>query len=248
MATLPASKDFTLVQGQSWLYVIRRVSPNQTITLVGGPSSGTWKVRLYGQLVPTTGSLAFDASAADVATALQQAPRVGGNGVGVSRGGSGSGGSPYVYALTWAGGLVGVEVPLVEIIPSFTPQVVPVVDYLPFDWTGWGGTMSIKPKNTDGTFGTTIVTITDSSNPATVGKIYVGWVDPATEGGTPGAVDPTNGKIGLLIPAVKTAALTPSQFLNSSGNPAGWYDLLLTKSGWARALLKGSVFLDVEPS
>lgn len=109
--------------------------------------------------------------------------------------------------------------------------------------------MVVAPKNQNGTFGTTILTLTDASDPATVGKIYIGWVDMG-EGVLPtgGDLVPSNGVIAIYVPAVKTAALTAADFVNAEGKPAGWYDLLLVKSAYKKALLKGSVTLDMEPS
>src|SRR3954463_9968297 len=113
MATAPDTLNVALYQGQSWLYTFKRVQNAQTITLVGGPSSGTWQIRAYGTL---TSALAYNASAATAQTALQLIPRIGGNGVTVARSGSGSGGSPYIYTLTWAGAFLqvpsGQKVPL----------------------------------------------------------------------------------------------------------------------------------------
>src|SRR3954463_1590849 len=117
MATAPDTLNVALYQGQSWLYTFKRVQNAQTITLVGGPSSGTWQIRAYGTL---TSALAYNASAATVQTALQLIPRIGGNGVTVARSGSGTGGSPYVYTLTWAGPTLAKTLqPLVEVVPAF---------------------------------------------------------------------------------------------------------------------------------
>lgn len=245
MATAPETLNVTLYQGQSFLYTFKRVQNAQTITLTGGPSSGTWQIRAYGT---TTAALAYNASAATVQTALQLIPKIGGNGVTVARSGSGSSGTPYVYTLTWAGPTLPKTLqPLVETITAFSPAAVASVDWLPFDFTGWTMTMTIQPLDTDGTYGTTIVQITESTTASNPGKIYIGYVPPASEGGTPGTSDPTNGTIALLISAAKTATLTPADFLNSSNVAAGRHQVIGTTGTWAKTLYDGPASLVTEP-
>ena len=106
--------------------------------------------------------------------------------------------------------------------------------------------MSVSKDNGDGTF-TEIVEITDSTAAADPGKIYIGWDDPTSEGGTPGTVDPTNGKIGLVISAAKTAALTQSQFLTGTVNK-GRHVVVGSKSTWSKAFYEGTAALEVEPT
>jgi hypothetical protein len=252
MATVPDTLPVALYQGQTWQYVFERVNNVQTITLDGGPSSGTWQIRAYGTL---TAALTYNASAATVQTALQLIPKIGGNGVTVARSGSGTGGSPYVYTLTWAGHFLQVPTgqrvplqPLVEVVPAFSPASVVTVDYQPFDFTGWTMTMTVAPKNSDGTFGTTIVQITEATTASSPGRIYIGWVDPTSEGGTPGTADPTNGKIGLRISAALTATLTPNDFENTENRAAGWHQIVGTSGTWVKTFYDGPVSFTPEPS
>lgn len=247
MATVPETLNVALIEGQSYLYVFKRVQNAQTITLVGGPSSGTWQIKAYGTL--TAATLAYNASDATVQTALQLIPKIGGNGVTVARSGSGTGGSPYVYTLTWAGPTLPKTLqPLVEVIPAFSPASVVTVDYLPFDFSSWTMTQTVAPKNSDGSFGTTIVQITESTTATNPGKIYIGYVAPSSEGGTPGTSDPTNGTVALLISAALTATLDPNDFENTEGRAAGWHQVIGTKGSWAKTLYDGDVRFTPEPS
>lgn len=252
MATVPESLPVEIVQGQTYLYVFKRIMNAQYITLVGGPSSGTWQVRAYGV---TTAALAYNASAAVVQAALQLIPRIGANGVSVSRTGAGSGGDPYVYRLDWAGNFLIVPIgqrvqrqPLVEVITTFSPAQPALVEYVPFDFTGWTMTMVIAPQDDDGTYGTTAVEITEASTEADPGRIYIGYVPPAAEGGAPGALVPTNGTIALMISAAKTASLVPADFTNSAGRLNGRHSVVGVTGDWAKTLYDGPATLRLEPS
>ncbi len=246
MARIPYTQNIVLIQNHTFRLVIRHVQNTQVVTLVGGPTVGTFVLKVLGS---STVALAYNASAATVAAAIQALPRVGANGATVSRSGAGTSGDPYIYTIVFTGALAGVEVALIEATPNFTPQSTILVDNLPFDWTGWTAILAVAAKNATNTgFDSTVFTITDATNPATEGKIYIGYVPPASEGGTPGTNVPTNGRVAIIIPASVTDALEPSDLENTAGNQAGWYNLLMVNGSYKKMLLKGAVTLDVEPS
>ena len=72
------------------------VSENQTIELTGGSNYGTFTIGTYNG---TTGAINYNASAAEMESALNAV--LGGGVVTVSRSGSGTSGSPYLYDVLW---------------------------------------------------------------------------------------------------------------------------------------------------
>lgn len=76
----------------------------QTLTITGSPTGGTYKLRFNGQV---TSSIAFDANAAAIDSALEALTTIGAGNIAVS--GSGP------FTLTFQGDLAGKEQPLVEL-------------------------------------------------------------------------------------------------------------------------------------
>ncbi len=78
----------------------------QTVTLTGGPTGGTFTLTFDGE---TTTPIAYNASAATVKAALDALSNI--TTVTVTRAGSGTSGSPYVYTVTFSGtGLAATDV------------------------------------------------------------------------------------------------------------------------------------------
>lgn len=81
----------------------------QTITITGGPTGGTWTATFDAQ---TTAAIPYNESAANVQTALIALSTIPAAGVSVARSGAGSAGDPYVYTVTFIGGLAAENVSL----------------------------------------------------------------------------------------------------------------------------------------
>jgi hypothetical protein len=110
-----------------------------TVTVTGGPTGGDFTITVGGD---TTGAIAYNASAATVDTALEAIAYIPAGGVSVARSGAGTGGNPYVYTITFTGGLAGTDVGAVtasgagltggtapDAVPAeVTEGVAPVID------------------------------------------------------------------------------------------------------------------------
>lgn len=82
------------------------VNEQQVVTITGSPSGGTLKLKYRGQ---QTGTIAFDASAATVQTALRALTNIGATGVTVA----GSSGGPWT--VTFAGPLAAQDVFMLQL-------------------------------------------------------------------------------------------------------------------------------------
>lgn len=76
----------------------------QTLTFTGGPTAGAATITLPAsgdESAQTAAAVAYNATAAEVAAALNALTRLAANGVSVARAGAGSAGDPYVYTITF---------------------------------------------------------------------------------------------------------------------------------------------------
>ncbi len=101
-----APSGLVLAKADSGLYVPYAASPSesQTVTITGTPTGGTWTLTFDGA---TTSTIAYNATAAAVRSAIEQLPNVSPGDVVVS-GGPGPG-TPYVVA--FGGQYTGTDVP-----------------------------------------------------------------------------------------------------------------------------------------
>lgn len=81
----------------------------QTITITGGPTGGDFTATFDAQ---TTAAIPYNESAANVQAALIALSSIPAAGVSVARTGAGSAGDPYVYTVTFIGGLGAEDVSL----------------------------------------------------------------------------------------------------------------------------------------
>lgn len=166
LTTLPTAPvaDVTLPDGSTILagvqymrygQVLTRigVAEVQTLTFTGGPTAGSATITLPAsgeEAAQTAAAVAFNASAAVVAAALQALSRIGPEGVTVARAGAGSAGDPYVYTLTF--NRTEGDVPQLTSTHTFTGGTSPTTTHAT---TTGGGTSSGKygpydPDATDG--------------------------------------------------------------------------------------------------
>lgn len=106
------------------------VAEVQTLTFTGGPTAGTATITLPAsgnQLAQTATAVAFNASAADVAAALNALSRLAPTGASVARAGAGSAGDPYVYTITFARGLG--NIPQLTSTHTFTGGTTPTTTH-----------------------------------------------------------------------------------------------------------------------
>jgi hypothetical protein len=85
------------------------INETQTVTMVGPPTGGTWRVAFQGA---TTADLAYNISAANLQTALVGLSTIGAGNAAVT----GSAGGPYT--VTFQGALAGSDVPLLAVDAS----------------------------------------------------------------------------------------------------------------------------------
>lgn len=206
------------------------VNQKQTITLVGGPTSGTFTVTHAGN---TTAGIAFDASAATFETAFEGLASVGaGNGT-TTRSGAGTAASPYVYTVEFTGTLAGTTQPLITasgasldgaqtITHATTTQGSPGVNEVQqFVFTGTG-TLSLAV--THPTYGTFNVSLSTSDSAATIqsafhAAIISGGPSSVTIGAYGGVIavtEPTTGTFrvafGGTFGNVNIATMTPTTY------------------------------------
>lgn len=81
----------------------------QTVTIANAPTGGTFTLTFSGQ---TTAAQPYNESAANLQTDLEALSSIGAGNVLVSRAGSGTYSSPYVYTVTFQGSLAGTDVSL----------------------------------------------------------------------------------------------------------------------------------------
>lgn len=229
--SLPATTQLTIVQGQTLIASVRRVTGAQTLDLAS-PAAGTYQIQVTGPQGTKTAAIAYNANAAAVQTAIEAIPSVGG---GATVTGSGTSGSPFVITLTNA------STQKLVVTPNFTPQVAPLVDWQNFDWGSWTALFTIAEQMNDGTYASPILTLTDASSGS--GQIIFGYVAPAVEGGSPGTPVPANGVVAITITHTATAAFTAAQF---SGKTIK-YALFVKKSTYWKPLEDGDVKLTTEP-
>lgn len=139
----------TITQGSS-----TAVNEVQTLTVRLAPTGGTYTLTFDGD---TTGNLAYNESAATMQTELEGLTTIGASNVTVTRSGSGTINSPYVYTITFVGSLAGMDVAQITSTSSITGCGVVIVQTDPTT-TGINEqkSITISGSPTGGTFTLTL--------------------------------------------------------------------------------------------
>lgn len=149
-----------------WLADVRENT--QTLTIVGGPTGGTFTLMLWGS---TTANIAYDATAADVESALEALATVGSGNASVS----GGAGGPWVVTFNDAvKRLPSLMHPLLKAFSSLTPGGGLTIANTLRDLTGWTGVAQLwgDYEDVEDTAKSPLATFTVSLNTPT-GRIKV---------------------------------------------------------------------------
>ena len=216
-----AGKPFTVTDGSSdvgtYAVTIAQVRAGsaavneiQEIRLAGTPSGGTFTLSIFSE---TTGALAFDISAAAMETALEALTAFGAADVGVTRSGSGTAASPYIWAVTFTGVYAGVNVPLFS---GDGTLLTGVTGYITHNTTTQGGsgvnekqTVTLSSITTAGTF-----SLSFSSFPSPTGSNY--GFGPFSSSATAAEIE---AEINSSLVTVGVPAYVQVTSTNSTGGP-----------------------------
>lgn len=235
---LNTKQPLTLVAGANVYTAFRAAYRDQMIALAG-TSASPWYLTLdRGNTV--SGPLAVGATAGAVQAVLMALPRIGGRG-GVLVSGSGTALAPYV--LTPGGDLARtLNEELGVLLP---PGVTATVRRLPKDWTDTTAewvVAKVDPTDPSG-YGTPLITITDSTDPDTLGQVILGFVPPAAWGDAFPTPDPTNGQIALWVVADVVSAAVAALGVRDRAD----HVLRVSRGGLTVTLLRGPILALQEP-
>jgi len=159
----------------------------QTITIRLAPTGGTWTVTFGGA---TTAAQVFNESAANLQTDLEALASIGAGNIAVTRAGSGTVTSPYVYTCTFQGALAGTDVAQMTSTSSLTGCAVNVDSTTPITNVNEQKLITINGGPTGGTFTLTL-------NAETTGPIAYNATAAAVQTEIEGLTTPVPGDVTI---------------------------------------------------